>query len=252
MKTHRAQVAKTDTGLDLRGYWIHLCCCVLLAAACSPSDVEPAPIDENSYEGTIRVACVGDSLTFGANLEDRGRNAYSAQLGRLLGAKWETRNFGCPGTTVLKASKTTPAGLPYVEQKVYAKALAFQPHVVILQFGGNDADPRLWGKHRHEFKPDYRELIQSFADLPTKPRIWLCIPSPCIPVENSKRLGTLTDEVIPRIREVAAEQGLPLIDFFVPLWGKWELFPDKVHPDAEGTRIITETVYRALTGRNPD
>ena len=34
--------------------------------------------------GEIRVACVGDSITFGARIADRGRLSYPAQLGCLL------------------------------------------------------------------------------------------------------------------------------------------------------------------------
>ena len=50
----------------------------------------------------IRVACVGDSITFGSGIQDRNTNSYPAQLGRLLGEKWETRNFGVSGATLLK------------------------------------------------------------------------------------------------------------------------------------------------------
>ena len=52
-------------------------------------------------ERKIRVACVGDSITFGARVEDRKINSYPAVLGRLLGARYEVRNFGCSGATFM-------------------------------------------------------------------------------------------------------------------------------------------------------
>ena len=53
-------------------------------------------VDPSNYEGKIRVACVGDSITFGAGIRDRGRNSYPAQLGRMLGEKWEVCSLLSP------------------------------------------------------------------------------------------------------------------------------------------------------------
>ena len=51
---------------------------------------------------TTRVACVGDSITFGAGVKNRGKNCYPAVLGNLLGEGYEVRNFGVNGATLLK------------------------------------------------------------------------------------------------------------------------------------------------------
>ena len=45
----------------------------------------------------IRVACVGNSITYGFGLNDRQTMSYPAQLGGVLGAGYEVRNFGCNG-----------------------------------------------------------------------------------------------------------------------------------------------------------
>ena len=47
------------------------------------------PVNAEDYKETIRVACVGDSITFGAGVKDRDHNSYPVQLGKLLG---ELRN----------------------------------------------------------------------------------------------------------------------------------------------------------------
>ena len=47
----------------------------------------------------MRVACVGDSITFGAGIEDREKKCYPAQLQELLGPRFEVRNFGRSGAT---------------------------------------------------------------------------------------------------------------------------------------------------------
>ena len=49
----------------------------------------------------IRVACVGNSITYGAFITDRDINSYPAQLQVLLGKEYDVRNFGLSGCTVL-------------------------------------------------------------------------------------------------------------------------------------------------------
>ena len=53
-------------------------------------------------ENPIRVACVGDSITYGFGISDRERDSYPAQLQRDLGEAWQVRNFGSNGATALE------------------------------------------------------------------------------------------------------------------------------------------------------
>src|SRR5690242_3130681 len=46
-------------------------------------------IRETEYSEPIRVACVGDSITYGYGIKDREYESYPAQLAELLGKKWE-------------------------------------------------------------------------------------------------------------------------------------------------------------------
>ena len=41
----------------------------------------------------IRVACVGDSITFGAGVQNRGENNYPKVLGGILGDKFEAMYY---------------------------------------------------------------------------------------------------------------------------------------------------------------
>ena len=49
------------------------------------------PIRVQDYQGTIRVACVGDSITYGHGIKNRLKGCYPAQLAWMLGDKWEVR-----------------------------------------------------------------------------------------------------------------------------------------------------------------
>jgi len=84
-------------------------------------------------EDVIRIACVGDSITYGAGIKGRVTKSYPAQLQELLGATYNVGNFGVSGRTLLKKGDK-----PYWENKAYKNALDFKPDIVIIKLGTND------------------------------------------------------------------------------------------------------------------
>jgi lysophospholipase L1-like esterase len=203
------------------------------------------PIRETDFSEPIRVACVGDSITWGYGIKDREHNSYPAQLAALLGKKWDVRNFGVNGATALRKGTR-----PYNEQQAFHDALSFEPDVVVIKLGTNDTNAKSWPQHKNEFLSDYLDLIRNFRNLKTKPRIYLCRPVPLFR-DRGKEYDTdkiLVEEVIPKINEAAKETNLPLIDLYAPFEGKSELFPDGVHPDATGAGIMACEIYAKLLG----
>ncbi len=87
---------------------------LVLSKAAIAADAN-SPIRVEDYQNTIRVACVGDSITAGVGAA--GGQAYPVQLGRMLGSKWEVRNFGVSGCTLLNRGDS-----PYQKQGAF-KAL---------------------------------------------------------------------------------------------------------------------------------
>lgn len=204
------------------------------------------PIREAEYQSSIRVACVGDSITFGHRVANPERNSYPAQLAALLGDKWQVRNFGVNGATALKKGTK-----PYNEQPTFREVLSFKPDVVIVELGTNDTNAKSWPSHKDEFIADYLDLIRSFQALDSKPRIYLIRPTPLFR-DRGKEYNTdkiLAKEVIPKINEIARCKHLPLIDLYAALDGKGGLFPDGVHPNVTGAGLMAQKVYQSLTGR---
>ena len=104
----------------------------------------------------VKVACVGNSITYGTGLADRERDAYPVQLQRMLGDGYVVGNFGKPGATLLRHGHR-----PYVQQTEYREALAFGADIAVIHLGTNDTDPRNWPNYRDEFVSDYLALIDS-------------------------------------------------------------------------------------------
>jgi len=213
--------------------------CLLLRPAIGADPNGPIRVED--YPGTIRVACVGDSITAGVGAA-RGAS-YPAQLGKMLGGKWEVRNFGVSGSTLLNRGD-----LPYQKQQPFKAALAYNPNVVIVMLGTNDTKPQNW-KFKDEFAADYKDLLDKFAKLPGKPRIFLCRP---VPVPGGGNWGINeagVREEAPMIDKVAEEMKADVIDMYGALKDHPETLPDKVHPNTAGATLMSKAAYKALLGK---
>jgi lysophospholipase L1-like esterase len=184
----------------------------------------------------IKVACVGNSITYGSGIENREQNSYPAQLQSMLGDKWIVKNFGKSGATLLKKGDK-----PYWDQPEYQSALGFQPDVVIIKLGTNDSKPQNWQYHESFFE-EYSALINNFQELESKPRVLICLPVPAYEEKWGIRESIIKEELLPMTRKVARKNKTGLIDLYKPLSGKENLFPDKIHPDASGARIMAEVI----------
>ena len=195
--------------------------------------------------GKIKVACVGNSVTWGMTIVDREKNCYPAQLQLMLGDSYEVRNFGHSGTTLLRRGHR-----PYVNQKEYKEALDFKADLVIIHLGLNDTDPRNWPEYSEEFNADYIRLIDSFRQANPKAKIWICLMTPIFDRHPRFESGTRDwhAQIQKHIRQVATATRVSLIDLNTPLYSRPDLLADAIHPNAEGAKIIAETVYGALTG----
>jgi lysophospholipase L1-like esterase len=185
----------------------------------------------------LRVACVGDSLT--------QSSGYPFDLLMLLGFEhYELKNFGAGGTTVSLDSET-----PYMNTSAFQEALDFQPDVVIVMLGTNDAQPSL---HRYNttFVADYLKLLSAFQNLSSNPKIWTVLPPPIFSDQSGKIAEDYFEStVLPGIEEVANRAHLPVIDVYSALLGHPEYFRDGIHPndDNVAAQIIANQIYKAIT-----
>ncbi|GAA6258023.1 hypothetical protein F070042J6_38750 [Bacteroides sp. f07] len=198
-----------------------------------------------SAQKQIKVACVGNSITYGIGLSDRLVQSYPAQLQKILGDRYEVRNFGSSGATLLNQGHR-----PYTRQEEYRKVLDFAGDIVVIHLGINDTDPRNWPNYRDFFVKDYLNLIDTFRKANPSTRIIMARMTP-IADRHAHFLSGTHDwhgEIQTAIETVASCVGVLLIDFHEPLYPYPYLLLDAVHPTAEGAAIIAKTVYSAITG----
>ena len=190
----------------------------------------------------IRVACIGDSITWGFTLLNPWKQSYPALLREMLGEGYEVRNFGYND-----ASARFDADTPYVDKRVYRESLAWNPDVVLLMLGTNDTKTRNWDSAI--FRRDYRRIVDAYRALPSAPRVILVAPIRIFPIMGLPLLGvhpeTMEEGVRPAIREIAEETGLELVDLR-DLFTDTTYCRDGVHPQKTGARMLAEAIYNAI------
>ena len=181
-----------------------------------------------------KVACVGDSITAGSGIKNPAKDSYPAVLGALLGADFEVKNFGVSGRTLLNSGD-----FPYTKEKKYAQSLEFKPDIVIIKLGTNDSKPQNW-KHKAEFEADFKKLVKSYQDLPSKPKIIIATQMYVAKSAWGITNKVVENEVLPLTLKLAKELGLPVIDFYAAFDGRADLLCDGVHPNEAGARKMAE------------
>ena len=187
-----------------------------------------------------KVACVGDSITWGFTIVNRAKYSYPAVLQQLLGEGFEVRNFGHND-----AAARFDAETPYVSKKAYRDSLAWEPDIVLLMLGTNDTKP--WNWNPGIFREDYLRLVQSYLSLPSHPRVVLIAPIrifKLIPV-TILNPDVLEEGIRPTIRDIAAQLHLQLVDLY-DLFDSARLCRDGVHPQREGARLLAEALFKAV------
>lgn len=218
--------------------------CLFSLCILSYASAQTDTICQAEYSAAIRIACVGDSITFGSQIED-GNNNYPAQLGKLLGDKFEVMNFGYPGARVSLCSQKC-----YMNFPEYNNSLKYQPDVVVIALGINDCSVNEWQKNKEVFVKSYKKLIHSYQELNSKPKIWLANLMPVMPpYEPYLDIHKNIKECQLLIESVAKQTGLTVIDLFSELNRQHRIYAqDGIHPSREGAAIIAKKVYSAITG----
>jgi len=143
----------------------HLLCIVFLIPC-------GAPHGYSQRAESVRVACLGASITYGSLLNNPATESYPGQLKDALGDRYEIKNYGVPGSTLVKKGDR-----PYHKTPEYQLALADNPNIVMIDLGGNDS--KLINRiYLDEFEDDCREVISAFKKLSSHPRIILLLPVP--------------------------------------------------------------------------
>lgn len=185
-----------------------------------------------------KIACIGNSITYGARLKFPHVDGYPAQLQKLLGDGYWVKNFGISGSTMAPSENT------FMQRDRWQHAKEFLPDIVFIKLGTNDIKSTHW-KGDEPFVTSYQHMIDTLKALPSHPRIVLCLPATSYRT-NDHLDSNIQSKAIPLIRQVAKKNKLDVVDLHTPTAGQPERFPDQLHPDVQGAGIIAQTLYDYL------
>ncbi len=200
---------------------------------------------KSAKDGQIRVACVGDSITYGHGIWQFQKHNYPSVLQQLLGDEYCVNNYGYSAKCLFK-----DANEPYTKTKLYGKSLDFAPDIVIIMLGSNDTKHFNW-QGADAFKAEYIDFVNSYLELETAPEVYLIAP-PGVWCKNGDDImyhisgKVIKDELDPAICEVAEQLGVHFIDIYGAFENRPDLFSDGVHPNEQGAALFAHIVYDNL------
>lgn len=197
--------------------------------ASSSSASTPAPQRTATPDQTLpKIVAFGDSLTAGYGLPPN--QSYPALLQEKLdadGFKYQVVQAGVSGDT-------TAGGLRRIDWSLDAGNVRF----LILELGANDF---LRGQPVAAARQNLSQMIEKAKARGVK----VLLAGMLTPTNAGEQYQR---QIAEAYRSLAEEHDVELIPFFLEgVAGRRELnLEDGVHPNAEGTRIVADTVYRYL------
>lgn len=197
--------------------------------------------DDINNQDFIKIAAVGDSITYGSGLERD--ETYPKTLSSLLGPDYLVHNYGVRSHTAMRTGN-----LPYVNSQEYLDSLNFNPDIALIMLGSNDSKNMNW-RGPMEFRMQYEALIHSYLNNNPGTEIYLMTPPKAF---NTPKAPTQidngnVDEIVKVVKDIAGDKGYGLIDINALSEGNSQWFErDLIHPDKNGADSIAETVYEYL------
>ena len=202
---------------------------------------------------TIRIACIGNSITYGARLANPAEDSYPAVLQHLFdGNNITVKNFGISGATMIKF------GQPNVWKQL-DKIKLYLPNVVIIMIGTNETvsgDRKNW-EHISDFENDYYDFLSQLKSLASHPIVYVCSPTDMVLATPGLSESRLQDLSLRRTRlwklrkkvsSIARVSGVHFIDLTPKFKGKPQLITpgDGVHPNKAGYHFLAKIIFKKI------
>lgn len=215
----------------------------------------------SSALAATNVACVGNSITEGYGIWSEKK--YPDHLQEMLGNDYAVTNFGVSSMTFAgEKIKGGDNNSSYWKTEKFKAALASSPNIVIIELGTNDSKyfmeseganyNYLYGQcEKTQLYTDYEALIDTFAHLPTNPKIYATLQPYSNNVGWAIMDTAIVSQINPIIKETAVKKGVNIIDlhtlFQTPAW----FLDDSVHPNATGAQELAKIVNKYMTLAKP-
>ena len=196
-------------------------------------------------EGQIKVACIGDSITYGHGVTNWETENYPAVLQTILGDEYYVANYGFIGACV------NPDGdKPYTEQSVYQQSLDLDADIIVFMLGTNDSKAENW-TDAETFVKAHKALLDTYFADGRQPKVYIGLCAESYDIENPQMeygiQPEIVDEIVKALQSAYEAENVEIIDTHSLTTAHPEWFTlDGVHPNTEGAKAIAQTVADAM------
>lgn len=208
----------------------------------------------------VKIACVGDSLTYGVGASDRMTKGYPAQLQSLLGDRYEVKNFGRSRAFMIDKREypsftySSDKSVAYKNTFEYKLSLQYDADIVLICLGTNDAhasNKNVDVDEKTFFYESAVALAKEYQNLPSEPTVYfVCPPSR---FDAAYRKKYMEDTILPQILEAAKATECETIDIFnatdeyAANQDTQYYSSDGVHLADDGYAIFAQCVYDVVS-----
>ena len=202
----------------------------------------------------VKIACIGDSITFGTGITNRETDSYPAKLQTMLGDGYEVGNFGRGGAYILPANSPynlrENKELSYRDTQQYTDSIAFAPDIVLICLGTNDMlSSMVSPESTAEIQSEYEKIINVYKELESVDRVYVLSS---ILATNNCGSNMLSDGPLQEIQKKAAENtGCIFLDTYSLTREFYDTMlhtSDRLHPNDRCTDVLPSAVFSLLTG----
>lgn len=198
-------------------------------------------VDENRKH----IACLGDSITFGAGVSGKKEKTWEYFLEEKLNGEYQVLNYGISGRTL-----QDEGDYPYKADKFYQISKDLKADIYLIMLGTNDAKPHNWDEKRYE--KELNQFVSEYMGLSEGSEVILMSPPSCFVDRKTGVVGFEIDmknidgPIYRIVKETAERKGLRLIDLHEYTSGHEDWFVDGVHPNELGNQKIAEYICQNL------
>ena len=206
----------------------------------APVDLQiPVSAQANAAARSVRITCIGASDV--STPTPYGTPNWPDYIAPMLGYGYVVTNCGASGTTMMKNGNA-----PYWNTQQFVDGTNSSPDIVIIMLGSNDSKSYNWANQTN-YVPDYESMINIYRNLPSHPRIYInTLLSVYGPGSYDITDPIVTGQLCPIIKQIAFDEHLPIIDINAATKNMPQNFPDNVHPDIAGAKVVAQTIFNGL------
>jgi acyl-CoA thioesterase I len=196
-----------------------------------------------NLQAQIRIAFIGNSITEGYGLSNPATECYPNQVFLKLKDVYgdvQLFNSGVSGRTMFKKGDN-----PIWNEELFKNCFEWTPNICYIMLGTNDSKSKNWDScgQSNGFIKDYKAMIDTFRYKNPNTLFMVAYPPPAFADLLGIRDSIILNGVIPAVDSIVKYSGAVVVDLYHPLLDSVSLFPDNIHPNAEGAKVIAKIIF---------